>query len=145
VGERPGTARLAPLKVVYPTFAALAFALLPGWARALYGMPAGEPAAGRAGHGRAAGTADGHAGHPERFRGGTPIQRRYVYRALELMHTQRPGDAAVEGWPPLEPCSGPLLCAPIRNRAGFPAAQTVADPGPRSPRSTLFSFDLGES
>jgi hypothetical protein len=28
---------------------------------------------------------------PERFRGGTPIQRRYIHHALELMRTDRPG------------------------------------------------------
>ena len=89
---------LAPLKVVYPTFAALAFALLPGWARALYGMPCWEnplldaPATAALRALRMAMLAT-----PERFRGGTPIQRRYVYRALELMRTQRPGDGGGGG------------------------------------------------
>jgi len=86
---------LAPLKVVYPTLAALAFALLPGWARGLYGLPPWEfalldaPATAALRALRLAMLAT-----PERLRGGTPVQRRYVNRALELMRADLPTPAA---------------------------------------------------
>jgi uncharacterized protein (DUF2236 family) len=86
---------LAPLKVVYPTLAALAFALLPGWARGLYGLPPWEfalldaPATAALRALRLAMLAT-----PERLRGGTPVQRRYVNRALELMRADLPTLAA---------------------------------------------------
>jgi uncharacterized protein (DUF2236 family) len=87
---------LAPLKIVYPSFAALAFALMPGWARGLYGMPSWEnplldaPATTALRALRMAMLAT-----PERLRGGTPLQRRYIGRALELMRDrERRGQAA---------------------------------------------------
>lgn len=39
----PAPARLVALRVVYPMLAVLGFALLPGWARRCYGLPAGGP------------------------------------------------------------------------------------------------------
>jgi uncharacterized protein (DUF2236 family) len=86
---------LAPLKVVYPTLAALAFALLPGWARGLYGLPPWEyplldaPATAALRALRLAMLAT-----PERLRAGSPIQRRYTNRALRLMRADRPVPAA---------------------------------------------------
>jgi uncharacterized protein (DUF2236 family) len=86
---------LAPLKVVYPTLAALAFALLPGWARGLYGLPPWEyplldaPATAALRALRLAMLAT-----PERLRAGSPIQRRYTNRALRLMRADRPVTAA---------------------------------------------------
>jgi uncharacterized protein (DUF2236 family) len=86
---------LAPLKVVYPTLAALAFALLPGWARGLYGLPPWEyplldaPATAALRALRLAMLAT-----PERLRAGSPIQRRYTNRALRLMRADRPVLAA---------------------------------------------------
>jgi hypothetical protein len=86
---------LAPLKVVYPTLAALAFALLPGWARGLYGLPPWEfplvdaPATAALRALRLAMLAT-----LERLRGGTPVQRRYTNRALELMRADLPALAA---------------------------------------------------
>jgi uncharacterized protein (DUF2236 family) len=83
---------LAPLKIVYPTLAALAFALLPGWARGLYGMPSWEnPVLDAPGTAALRALRMAMLATPERFRGGTPIQRRYVHHALDLMRTDRPG------------------------------------------------------
>lgn len=81
----PGPLRMAPLKVLYPLFAAQAMALLPGWARRLYRLPTADNAATEA-----AATALVRATRramllaPSRYRG-TTLQMRYVEQALRLM------------------------------------------------------------
>jgi uncharacterized protein (DUF2236 family) len=86
---------LAPLKLVYPTLAALGFALMPGWARRLYRLPSWEypvldvPATTALLVLRRAMLAT-----PEHLRGGTPIQRGYTQQAVRLMRTGRVERAA---------------------------------------------------
>ncbi|MGQ0483237.1 MAG: oxygenase MpaB family protein [Pseudonocardia sp.] len=81
----PAPARLAPLKVIYPAFAALSLALLPGWARRLYGLPAHDFApADLAATATLRATRAAMMAAPQRYRG-TELQMRHITRARALM------------------------------------------------------------
>ncbi|MBA2323692.1 MAG: DUF2236 domain-containing protein [Pseudonocardiales bacterium] len=89
----PAPVRLAPLKVIYPAFAALSLALVPGWARRLYGLPSGDfaPADAVLSSGATAtlrATRMAMLAAPERYRG-TELQMRYIAPARQLMRAGR--------------------------------------------------------
>lgn len=79
--------RQASLRVLFPTFAALGFVLMPGWARRLYGLPAWQNAVLDAPAAAAL-----HALRPAMratpdLWASTPVQRGYARHALELMRS----------------------------------------------------------
>jgi uncharacterized protein (DUF2236 family) len=80
----PGPPRMAALKVVYPVLAALAFTLLPGWARRLYGLPAGNTATDAAATAALRACRQAMLAAPQRYRG-TQLQTQHIRRARELM------------------------------------------------------------
>jgi uncharacterized protein (DUF2236 family) len=81
----PAPARLAPLKVVYPALAALSITLLPGWARAMYGLPSYDfPPAELAATATLRATRLAMLATPDRYLG-TELQVRHIARARELM------------------------------------------------------------
>lgn len=88
----PAPARLTALRLVYPYLGGLGIALLPGWARRLYGLPGSGPT------GRAVDTAAQQAARatraamlrlPERYTG-TREQVRRIRLAKQLMAQHRP-------------------------------------------------------
>jgi uncharacterized protein (DUF2236 family) len=86
----PAPVRLAPLKVVYPALAALSITLLPGWARAMYRLPASDfPPTELAATATLRVTRLVMLATPDRYLG-TELQVRHIAWARELMRTPRP-------------------------------------------------------
>ncbi|MBV9315357.1 MAG: DUF2236 domain-containing protein [Pseudonocardia sp.] len=89
----PASARLVPLKVIYPAFAMLSLMLLPGWARGIYGLPSGDyEALDTAATAALRATRLAMLAAPERYRG-TETQIRYIARARRLMREAQPNAA----------------------------------------------------
>lgn len=80
----PAPGRLSALRVVYPGLTVLAFALLPGWARRIYGLPAGGPLTDAAATAALRAVRAGMLAAPERWRGTAEQMRRISAARAQL-------------------------------------------------------------